>query len=516
MIRSRRFALVAIVAAFGITACGDPSTTAPLADQPQVIELAGRQSTGSGGAAPAAASTDSAESKMAVFAPTEFTFDGELPVLDGPAGSWYFAPGQQPAPDRIAQLAASLGVEGDVRDLPEDQGGGWAVGPEDYSGPVLSVAADGMLSWWLSAAPAMVSAGCAITSGVAVEPATGAGVAGSSDAAVDISGLDTPALDATAPVAPDVVAPECSTPQPPTGVPTKDEALTNAKDLFASWGYDINSYAFDDVYADEWGASVNGSLVLDGIKAQIMLSVSFGENAAVTFASGSLAVLQRGGDYPTIGTSAGLERLKTQQNQYVGLGGGPETRSATIDVAAQPALGAPAIAPCEPGPATDCAPIDTDPIMVTLNSVEPALTMVWAADDTIWMLPAYSFGSADGGTYTVMAVDDAYIQQPDPDVASTEPADLPAPDTTMPAPDVAQVCAPVSEVTTPAASVEQIADAVVGYCLVAAQELAKTFGYEVRVVRQDGVDLAATADFSESRINVAVDNGAVTEVVSIG
>jgi hypothetical protein len=38
----------------------------------------------------------------------------------------------------------------------------------------------------------------------------------------------------------------------------------------------------------------------------------------------------------------------------------------------------------------------------------------------------------------------------------------------------------------------------------------------VRVVRQDGVDLAVTADFSESRINVAIDNGAVTEVISIG
>lgn len=447
---------------------------------------------------------------MAVFAPTEFTYDGEVPTLDGPA-AWYFAPGQQPDPDRIAQLAASLGVEGDVRGLPEEQGGGWAVGPEDYSGPVLSVAADGMLSWWLSAAPAMVSVGCATTSGVAVEPAAGAGVAGSSGTATD-----TPALDTTAPVAPDVVAPECSTPQPPPGVPTKDEALTKAKELFASWGYDTDSYAFDDVYADEWGASVNGSLVLDGMKAQIMLSVSFGENSAVTFASGSLAVPQRGGDYPTIGTAAGLERLKTQQNQYVGLGGGPETRSATIDVATQPALGAPAIAPCEPGPATDCAPVDADPITVTLVSVEPALTMVWAADNTIWMLPAYSFASADGGIYTVMAVDDAYIQQPDPDVQSTDPIALPAPDTAVPAPDVAQTCAPVTEVTTPGASVEQIADSVVGYCLVAAQELAKTFGYEVRVVRQDGVDLAVTADFSESRINVAVDNGAVTEVISIG
>ncbi len=512
MIRSRRLALVAVVVALGFTACGDPSTTAPLADQPKVIELASGQGTGSGEAAPAAATADSAESKMAVFAPTEFTFDGDLPALDGPAGSWYFAPGQQPDPDRIASLAASLGVEGDVRNLPEEQGGGWAVGPEDYSGPVLSVAADGMLSWWLSARPAMVSSGCAATTGVAVEPSTGAGVAGNSDAAID-----TPVADETAPVAPDVVVPECSTPQPPAGVPSEDEALAKAKELFASWGYDVNSYAFDDAYADEWGASVNASLVLEGLKTQIMLSASFGENGALTFASGSLAVPQRGGDYPTIGAIAGLDRLKTQQNQYIGLGGGPATRSATIDAAVEPALGAPEIALCDvASAAVDCAPIDTEPVIVTLNSVERALTMVWAADDTIWMLPAYSFGSADGGIYTVMAVDDAYIQQPDPEVVSTAPVALPAPDTAVAAPDVAQTCAPVSEITTPPASVEQIADAVVGYCLVAAQELAKTFGYEVRVVRQDGVDLAVTADFSESRINVAVDNGVVTEVLSIG
>ena len=28
--------------------------------------------------------------------------------------------------------------------------------------------------------------------------------------------------------------------------------------------------------------------------------------------------------------------------------------------------------------------------------------MVWAADNTIWLLPAYTFGSADGGHYSVM------------------------------------------------------------------------------------------------------------------
>ena len=67
-------------------------------------------------------------------------------------------PGSKPDLDRIAKLAASLGVQGDVRTLPQDQGGGWAVGPEDYSGPVLTVGADGMLSWWLSSAPPATSA----------------------------------------------------------------------------------------------------------------------------------------------------------------------------------------------------------------------------------------------------------------------------------------------------------------------------------------------------------------------
>ncbi len=184
MIRSRRLALVAIVVAFGISACGDPTTTAPLANQPKVIELANGRFTRSGGAAPTAAGTASVDSKMAVFAPTQFTYEGDLPALDGPAGSWYLPPGQQPDPDRITSLAASLGVEGDVRTLPDEQGGGWAVGPADYSGPVLTVVADGTLNWWLSTAPnATVGVACAGTA--VIVPVAGTGSAGSSGAAID-------------------------------------------------------------------------------------------------------------------------------------------------------------------------------------------------------------------------------------------------------------------------------------------------------------------------------------------
>ena len=33
---------------------------------------------------------------------------------------------------------------------PDEQGGGWIIGPADYSGPTLNVARDGLLSWWYS------------------------------------------------------------------------------------------------------------------------------------------------------------------------------------------------------------------------------------------------------------------------------------------------------------------------------------------------------------------------------
>jgi hypothetical protein len=533
MIRSRRFAPAALVVVLGLSACGDPNTTAPLADRPQVIQLASGQ-TGAASPAPAAESMDAAaDSKMPVFGPTEFVYDGELPALDAPAPSWYFPVGAQPDLDRIAKLGAALGVEGEVRTLPEEQGGGWAVGPEDYSAPVLTVGSDGMLSWWFSGTPnTRVGYACAEAVAGVSEPAVGSDDSGSSgtETAVPPSASTEPGVSAPGvvdAVAPDVVAPDCPTPQPPVGIPTKDEALAKAKQLFADWGYDVNSYQFDEPYADEWSAGVNASLLLDGMKAPIMLSVGFGENGTVTYASGSLAEPQRGADYPTIGAAAGLERLKTQQNQYVGLLGSPEARSA-VDVAASDAgvatAVAPAIAPCEPEPASaDCAPIDTEPITVTLNSVKTDLTMVWATDNTIWLLPAYSFGSADGGIYTVIAVEDAYIHQADPAPATgqtdpaVDPGVVPSPETVAPVPPAGGgTCPSAPALSVPPASAKEIADSVVGLCLADAQDQAKTFGYELRVVRQDGVDLAVTDDFSESRINVATKGDIVAEVVSIG
>src|SRR4051794_17282899 len=422
MIRSRRLALTAAVVALGLAACGDPNTTTPVAEQPPVIHLAG-QSGGGFSPAPAAASAEAAaDTKIAFAAPTEFVYDGDFPDLGSSAGSWFFDPNQQPDLGRIAALAASLGVQGDVRVVPADQGGGWAVGPEDYSAPVLTVSADGMHSWYLSSAPG-TNVGFACGSGVATvsgEVAPDAAAAPEATAAPADPAVDTvaPDVSTTEPVA----LPECPTPAPPAGVPTKDEALAKAKQLFADWGYDINAYQFDDVYADDYSANVSAYLTLDGMRAPVILSVGFGENSSVTFASGYLGVPQRGSDYPTVGAAAGLERLNKQQDQFIGLGNSRGI-SATGQGIAEPAI-AVAPEPCalDAAASDSCAPIDnSQPVTVHLNSVKADLTMVWDAGNTIWLLPAYTFGTADGGLYTVIAVDDAFIQQPDPVTPSTDP-----------------------------------------------------------------------------------------------
>lgn len=479
MIRSRRLALVAIVLAFGIAACGDPSssgtTTAPHTSKPKVIQLAASQRATTEGAPAAAMPTaGSADSKVAFMGPTEFVYDGTIPALDGPASSWSFAPGQKPDPQQISKLAASLGVQGDVRTLPQDQGGGWAVGPADYSGPVLTVGADGMLSWWLSSSKISVGSGCAVAGGTGDAVITGTAVMAPTPVGTVPAGPPTDTAPAVVPV------PDCPAPQPPAGVPTKEEALAKATQLFAAWGYDVNSYQFDEPYADQWNASVNASLVVGGMKAPITLSVGFGANGEVTYAAGSLAVPQQGADYPTVGAVKGLERLKTQQFNYMGVGGGGGVMKAATDQAAVPqttvlagtAVAAPgvvAIAPvCLPdtnvpmppvdvpasagGTATTsdivtCGNVNPEPVKVTLNSVKRDLTLVWADDGTIWLLPAYTFGSADGGVYTVIAIADEFIQQPVVDPATTEPAK--DPNSTSPAPDTIVTPDPNTTTSTP-------------------------------------------------------------------
>ena len=72
-----------------------------------------------------------------------YVYDGTYPDLGSAGPAFQLSAGSTVDAATVAKLAALLGVQGDVRTLPADQGGGWQVGPADYSGANLTVAADG-------------------------------------------------------------------------------------------------------------------------------------------------------------------------------------------------------------------------------------------------------------------------------------------------------------------------------------------------------------------------------------
>ena len=168
---------------------------------------------------------------------------------------------------------------------------------------------------------------------------------------------------------------------------------------------------------------------------------------------------------------------------------------------------------CLDDTATECAPTDpisVEPITVTLGNARPSLEQLWASDDTVWLLPGYAFDAKDGGIYSVLAVEDQYIEV-------TEPTEVPVPETALPVEiDPASDPAPASTPTTVLLPGWESAEQLVGLTEAEAAKVVEGNGWTMRVVRIDGVDQPVTADFSETRVNVAVDGDMVTEIVSFG
>lgn len=528
MLRSRRFAFAAAALLVGLSACGDSSPRTVAGNSPVVIQLGALPSLGGGTEAA------SADKMMAPMQDITFVFDGDASAVGATGSAWTLPGGVTPDAARITKLAQLLGVDGELREVPADQGGGWMIGAADYSTATLTVSTDGMASWWFNPAPSVVvgSVECAyvdpVIDGAPLDtdaPATTAG----DPTAVPINAATTVAGD-TAVAPPDS---SCAAPLPPANVPDKATAEAAAKQLFAEMGYDTASYDFE-VYADEWGANVTAYLLLDGMRSPISLSVGYGAEGTVNWASGSLATPVPAGEYPLVGVDGGITRLNDETGQWGGYSGGPmvmarmegagstEVLADSVDGDTSPT------AVAEPGqvgepisidqpvcnPAVDCG-VEIpalEPITVMLTGVKMSLTMIWAADNTIWLLPAYEFSAADGGQYTVIAVDDSFIQLPAPYPTDTIPVE------TMPVdPMPIETVVPADTVVIDDSQVaaEEVGKSIIGLAIDEATTVAEAAGYIVRVTTLDGVNQAITFEQRLDRLNVSVENGVVTGIDSI-
>ncbi len=546
--------MLASAVVLGLTACGAP-TGEPVTtdDGPARLQLVPGGAPSAAGANESMAAGDAAKMSMPAF--IDYVYSGDAPDLTSPAGSWYFPAGASASAEQVQRLAAAFGITGTVEAVPADQGGGWRVGPADWTGPSVQVAADGMLSWWFSPGPSetTVVEPCVLVDPPVLIEADPAGDAAA--APVDPSATDTVAPDV---VVPDTAAtepvpvpePVCPEPQPPAGVPDAATAEARARDLFAALGLDLSSYELE-TYADEWGAYVTAYLRLDGVRTWLSANIGFGAEGAITWAGGFLSEPVRGDDYPRIGVEAAVTRLNDQSSMWmypmsaagvmdasVKAGGeigwsavAPEPATAAAAPSGTDATGEAPVSeelPPEP-PATDVPtpvlppvdelpvdvmPVDTTPIVVTLTSPSPSLEMFWAADGTVWLLPGYRFATSDGGEVSVLAVPDEFIEQATP--VDTLPVDT-LPVDTVPVDTVPVDTTPVDTVDqTPPMTLDEAAAILVGLAAADAAAAATAAAIEMRVVQIDGVPQAVTEDYRIGRYNVAVDAGVVTAVLSNG
>jgi hypothetical protein len=295
-------------------------------------------------------------------------------------------------------------------------------------------------------------------------------------------------------------------------VPTAAEAEATANELLTSLGEEPDAYELE-TYADEWSASVVAWPSLDGVRSPMSWGFGFGGDGVLQWANGSLAEPTPAGPYPLVDLDTAVARLTEQNAPFAGRDlplvdvaePAPDQAAASGSAGgtASSVLSDPAIAVDPPVPGSDPT-VTVEPTVAILADVRPDLWWTWDADGSVWLLPAYTFTDTEGRQHTVPAVNDEFLLIAD--TPGDTPTDTPIDTAVADEPPVTAGPGPSS--VDPAAAI--------GLTVEEATKVLGAGGLTLRVVREDGVDLIVIEDFSDTRVNVAVDSGTVTDVLSIG
>ena len=485
------------------TGVASPTDSAAPGDElrsPSPIKVAssGQQNGSTAAAAPASAQSDVPESEM-MIAPfiSNFVLAENFPALPTADVGYVFDGSAEISADQVRAIAAAFAVSGDPVRADE---GTWNVGPNDGSAPTVWVYPDAQQSWnyngpWTDA---VMSDVCAVS--------------------IDSEGNETS---------------DCPEPTPPVGVPSAEEAEQRARDTLAALGVDAGTLTFE-TFADEWSANVIADDRTAERPAIRFWNFGYGAEGVLQWAGGTLATPQPVGPYPLVDLDTAMGRLRDQGGIGVPMPlfdeAVAEGDAATSGVAPDEGDGVvtpDTVVADEPLPVDPAVepPIDREAMTVTLVDVEADLWWVWDSDNTMWLIPAYRFIDTDGGWHTVPAVTDEFLIQSEPEVVDgpilVEPdggigdgaEPVPPPESLPVAPDEEPVdVRPVGDPETALAVLGEL----VGLSIEEFSAEAKALGYSTRTVEQDGEGLAVTADFSETRVNVAVEGARVVAVQSIG
>jgi hypothetical protein len=312
----------------------------------------------------------------------------------------------------------------------------------------------------------------------------------------------------------------CAVPTPPENVPSGAETERMFKQILKDLGLKSTDFVIE-IYADEWSASAMGYLKIDGVRSPLAWSASYGADSQLTFASGVLAKVTPGADYPRIGTAKGIERLNDQQ---YGWGGAMGRGGVGYNDKAVGSSDAPSDAPQSNPTTSESAGTASTNVEGTVHStydsqetpvteieivaVEEELVSLYGADGSIYLVPGYSFSAAASGytpRYVVSALPDEYIEETNVDSVSTPPTDV----SEVP---VMKPIDPSNPVVDEPNITQEAADTLLALSERAAVQMAVSNGWDVRVGQRDEEMFALTADWSATRVTLTIVADAVTQV----
>jgi hypothetical protein len=253
-----------------------------------------------------------------------------------------------------------------------------------------------------------------------------------------------------------------------------------------------------------------------------MWSASYGADSKLAFASGVLAKITPGADYPRIGTAQGIERLNDQQYGWGGsmVRGGVAYNDMAVassdapsdSTASETNVGEPVSTEPTILEGTVDSTIEDQEIPITeieIVAVEEELVSLYGADGSIYLVPGYSFLAAKEAGYTprylVSALPDEFIEETNVESVSTTPADVSG----VPAPAPID---PSNPVTDEPNITQEAADTLLKMSERAATQMAVSNGWEVRVGQRDDEMFMLTKDWIATRVTLTIVADAVTQV----
>jgi hypothetical protein len=272
----------------------------------------------------------------------------------------------------LTQLGSVFGVEGEAGQSQyfDEMWPGYALGPEDWSGPTLNLTWSGTGPWYYSNPAAYAQPTCR-----EVIPEEGS---------EDFGGF------------------ECENPEPSGPLPSIEDATQMAMDLLGKSGLVVTESDLTVLANDEWGVGLSAVQQLDGLDTALEWSVFFGPGPTLASVSGHAATPTARGKFMTVSPVDAVQRLES--GQWWG-SPAPLYHSGFDSIFADGFLEDEPYYP-EPG----------EVITLTVKSSEEAPLLVWDAAGTAWLVPGYIMrhGDEPWNASAVISVEEGVIQLPDP------------------------------------------------------------------------------------------------------